>query len=45
MYSADDLFVPNDAGGGFLKMLPVSPADLAKIAPGNADRLLRRGPA
>ena len=45
MYSADYPFVPNDAGGGFLKNLPVSPADLAKIAHGNADRLLRLGPA
>ena len=45
MYSADHPFVPNDAGGGFLKNLPVSPADLAKIAHGNADRLLRLGPA
>ena len=45
MYSADYPFVPNDAGGSFLKGLPVSPADLAKIAHGNADRLLRLGRA
>ena len=44
MYSADYPFVPGDAGGSFLKTLPVSPADLAKIAHGNADRLLRLGP-
>ncbi len=45
MYSTDYPFIPNDAGGSFLKGLPVSPADLAKIAHGNADRLLRLGPA
>ena len=45
MYSADYPFVPNAAGGNFLKGLPVSPADLAKIAHGNADRLLRLGRA
>ena len=43
MYSADYPFVPNDIGGRFLKQLPVSPADLAKIAHGNADRLLGLG--
>ena len=31
------------AGPGFLGSLPVSPADRAKIAHGNADRLLRLG--
>ncbi len=41
MYSADYPFIPNDVGGSFLKNLPVSPDDLAKIAHGNADRLLR----
>ncbi len=41
MYAADYPFVPGDPGGEFLKNLPVSPADLAKIAHGNADRLLR----
>ncbi len=43
LYSADYPFVPGDPGGAFLKRLPVSPADLAKIAHGNADRLLRLG--
>ncbi len=41
MYSADYPFVENDVGGSFLKNLPVSPTDLAKIAHGNADRLLK----
>ncbi len=45
MYSADYPFVANDEGGSFLENLPVSPADLAKIAHGNADRLLRLEPA
>ena len=45
MYSADYPFVPGDPGGAFLKRLPVCPADLAKIAHGNADRLLRLTPA
>ena len=45
MYSTDFPFIPNDVGGSFLKGLPVSPADLAKIAHGNADRLLRLSPA
>ena len=43
MYSADYPFIPSDHGS-FLKTLPVSPADLAKIAHGNADRLLRLSP-
>lgn len=45
LYSADYPFVPGDPGGRFLRDLPVSPADLAKIAHGNADRLLRLSPA
>ena len=45
LYSADYPFVPHDPGGRFLKTLPVAPADLAKIAHGNADRLLRLGVA
>ncbi len=44
MYSADYPFIPNDVGGSFLKTLPVSPTDRAKIAHGNADRLLRLSP-
>ena len=40
MYSTDYPFMPNDVGGILLKHLPVSPTDLAKIAHGNADRLI-----
>lgn len=45
MYSTDYPFIPNNVGASFLKGLPVSPADPAKIAHGNADRLLRLNPA
>ena len=41
LFSVDYPFAPNAAGRKFLDALPVSPADRAKIAHGNADRLLR----
>ena len=40
MFSADYPFVPPAPEGAILKHLPVSASDLAKIAHGNADRLL-----
>ena len=41
MFSVDDPFASNARARAFLDALPVSPADRAKIAHGNADRLLR----
>ena len=41
LFSVDYPFSPNDKATEFLHRLPVSPADLAKIAHGNADRLLK----
>ena len=41
MFSVDYPFASNARARGFLDTLPVSPADRAKIAHGNADRLLR----
>ncbi len=41
LFSVDYPFSPIDKGTEFLHRLPVSPADLAKIAHGNADRLLK----
>ena len=41
MYSVDYPYAPNERGHAFLQSLPLSPADLAKVAHGNADRLLR----
>ena len=43
LFSVDYPFSPNDKATDFLHRLPVSPADLAKIAHGNADRLLKLG--
>jgi predicted TIM-barrel fold metal-dependent hydrolase len=40
LFSVDYPFSPNDRATAFLNSLPVSPADRAKIAHGNADRLL-----
>jgi predicted TIM-barrel fold metal-dependent hydrolase len=40
MFSVDYPFSDNAAGTAFLRGLPVAPADLHKIASGNADRLL-----
>jgi predicted TIM-barrel fold metal-dependent hydrolase len=41
MFSVDYPFASNARARAFLDTLPVSPADRAKIAHGNADRLLR----
>jgi hypothetical protein len=41
MFSVDYPFASNARARAFLDGLPVSPADRAKIAHGNADRLLR----
>jgi len=41
LFSVDYPFSPNKPGTDFLRRLPVSPADLEKIAHGNADRLLK----
>jgi hypothetical protein len=41
MFSVDYPFASNARARAFLDSLPVSPADSAKIAHGNADRLLR----
>jgi hypothetical protein len=44
LFSVDYPFSSSDAGTDFLRHLPVSHADLQKIAHGNADRLLKLGP-
>jgi predicted TIM-barrel fold metal-dependent hydrolase len=41
LYSVDYPYAPNERGRDFLRSLSLSPADLAKVAHGNADRLLR----
>ena len=41
LHSVDYPFSTNAAGRRFLDDLPVSPEDKAKIAHGNADRLLK----
>jgi uncharacterized protein len=41
MFSVDYPFASNARARAFLDALPISPADRAKIAHGNADRLLR----
>jgi uncharacterized protein len=40
LFSVDYPYAPNARGREFLRSLSVSPADLAKLAHGNADRLL-----
>jgi uncharacterized protein len=40
LFSVDYPYAPNARGQTFLKSLSLSPADLAKLAHGNADRLL-----
>ncbi len=40
MFSVDWPYAPNDAGRQLLETAPVSPADLERIAHGNAERLL-----
>ncbi len=41
LFSVDYPFSPNKPGADFLNVLPVAPADKAKIAHGNADVLLK----
>ena len=41
LFSIDYPFSPNAKGRAFLDSLPLAPADVEKIAHGNADRLLR----
>lgn len=41
MFSVDYPYASNQDGRAFLDKLPLSPADLAKFAHGNADRLLK----
>jgi predicted TIM-barrel fold metal-dependent hydrolase len=41
MFSVDYPYASNEEGRAFLDKLPLSPADLAKVAHGNADRLLK----
>jgi uncharacterized protein len=41
MFSVDYPYAANEDGRALLEQLPLSPADLAKVAHGNADRLLR----
>jgi predicted TIM-barrel fold metal-dependent hydrolase len=43
MFSVDYPYASNEAGRALLNQLPLAPADLAKVAHGNADRLLRLG--
>jgi predicted TIM-barrel fold metal-dependent hydrolase len=43
LFSVDYPYSPNGAGRRLLDMLPMSPADRARIAGGNADRLLGLG--
>ena len=40
LYSVDYPYAPNERGRAFLQSLSLSPADLAKVAHGNADQLL-----
>ena len=41
MFSVDFPFAPNEAGRRFLDTISLAPADLAKLAHGNADALLK----
>ena len=41
LFSVDYPFGPNAAGRALLDTLPLSPGDVAKIAAGNAERVLR----
>jgi len=45
MFSVDYPYAPNAKGRAFLDRLALAPADLAKLAHGNADRLLKLGGA
>jgi predicted TIM-barrel fold metal-dependent hydrolase len=41
MFSVDYPYAPNERGRAFLRSLSLAPADLARLAHGNADRLLK----
>jgi predicted TIM-barrel fold metal-dependent hydrolase len=41
LFSVDYPYASNEDGRALLDKLPLSPADLAKLAHGNADRLLK----
>jgi predicted TIM-barrel fold metal-dependent hydrolase len=41
MFAVDYPYASNDDGRAFLDRLTLSPKDLAKVAHGNADRLLK----
>ena len=41
MFAVDYPYASNDDGRALLDRLPLSPKDLAKVAHGNADRLLK----
>jgi predicted TIM-barrel fold metal-dependent hydrolase len=43
LFSVDYPYAANASGRAFLDSLTLAPADLAKLAHGNADRLLRLG--
>jgi len=43
MFSVDYPYASNAQGRAFLDQLPLSPMDMAKVAHGNADRLLKLG--
>ena len=43
LFSVDYPYAANESGRAFLNSLALAPADLAKLAHGNADRLLRLG--
>jgi uncharacterized protein len=45
LFSVDYPFASNARGSDFLRAVTLSPTDLAKLAHGNADRLLGLGPA
>ena len=44
MFSVDYPYASNEEGRSLLDKLPLSPMDLAKVAHGNADRLLKLQP-
>jgi uncharacterized protein len=43
LFSVDYPYAANDSGRAFLQSLALAPADMAKLAHGNADRLLKLG--
>jgi uncharacterized protein len=43
LFSVDYPYAANESGRAFLQSLALAPADLAKLAHGNADRLLKLG--